>query len=368
MSAKMGEWVPVLALPNLDMRGAIECDHAAIVSPGDHRVEQLRKDYPKLNTFLSKFSGQFGEQVWPSLLLLHSNAPKSYYTAEACTAFRDILSLAVVPYARSSRLRFDKAHALAFTSTFQFYPWMLDKQYEEMVLVNPANLHIHMLSEFGGLSFPEQGCASIFEGDIDLPIAKELLNRWVTRFSENAVEWKDKALFRSLNMANEAGRIPALAAGVFYDAGRQLALWVSAHEILAHPGGTGQSNFGTVSGLLEKVKWLDAKLAAATHTIPGKSPQQKQLATWICRKVYDARNDFLHGNEVDAAVLNLNKKPVTDFAACLFRLALTSFLDLNFNVAMPSKDDTEAMGVFISQRMRFNNFQRAYENALLTAI
>jgi hypothetical protein len=117
-------------------------------------------------------------------------------------------------------------------------------------------------------------------------------------------------------------------------------LWVSAYEILAHLGGTGQSNFGTASGLLEKVKWLDTKLAAATHTIPGKTPQQKQLATWICRKVYDARDDFLHGNEVDAAVLNLNKKPVTDFAACLFRLALTSFVDLNFNVAMPSKGHT----------------------------
>src|ERR1700692_2209206 len=57
VSAKMGEWVPVLALPNLDMRGAIECDYAAIMSPADHRVEHLRKDHPTLTTFLSKFSG-----------------------------------------------------------------------------------------------------------------------------------------------------------------------------------------------------------------------------------------------------------------------------------------------------------------------
>jgi hypothetical protein len=83
-------------------------------------------------------------------------------------------------------------------------------------------------------------------------------------------------------MANEAGRIPALAAGAFYDAGRSLALWVSAYEILAHPGGSGQSNFGKVSALLESVKWLDPKLATATHFIPGKSPENKQLATCIC--------------------------------------------------------------------------------------
>lgn len=272
----MDEWVPVLALPNLDMRGAIECDHAVIVSPVDQRVEKLRQDHPNLTIFLSKFSGQFGEQVWPSLLLLHSSAPKSYFTAEAVTAFRDIFSLSVVPYARASRLRFDRASGLAFSNTFQFYPWMLDKQYEDMILVNPANLHVHLLSDFNGQSFPEHGRASIMERDIDLPLAKGLLNRWLARFSESAVEWKDKALFRSLNMANDAGRIPALAAGVFYDVGRSLALWVSAYEILAHPGGTGQSNFGTVSALLESVKWLDPKLAEATHTITGKKPQQKQ--------------------------------------------------------------------------------------------
>jgi hypothetical protein len=79
----MDEWTPVLALPNLDMRGTMECPYAAIVAPTDARVEKLRDAHPKLTTFLSKFSGQFREQVWPSLLLLRADAPQSYYTAEA---------------------------------------------------------------------------------------------------------------------------------------------------------------------------------------------------------------------------------------------------------------------------------------------
>jgi hypothetical protein len=364
----MDEWKPVLAMANLDMRGSFECAHAAILSPVDPRVQKLRGNHPNLMTFLSKFRGQFGERVWPSLLLLHKNAPPSCYTAEAVTAFRDIISLAVVPYARSSRLRFDRAHGLAYANIFQFYPWMIDKQYEGMILINAAHVHAHLLSEFNGQSFPEQPHASIMERDIDLPLARELLNRWVVRFASTTVEWKDKALFRALNMANEAGRIPAYTAGTFYDTGRQLALWVSALEIVAHPGGKGLSNFGTVSGLLESVKWLDPKLTAATHTIPGKTPQLKQLATWICKRVYDLRNDFLHGNDVDGAALNLNDKPVTDFAACLFRLVLTGFLDLHFNVPMPPSENTEAVASFVSQRMWFNKFQRAYENALLKAI
>ncbi len=364
----MDEWTPVLALPNLDMRGTLECPYAAIVAPTDARVEKLRAAHPKLTTFLSKFSSQFREQVWPSLLLLRADAPPSYYTAEAVSAFRDILSLSVVPYARTTRLRFDRANGLAFTNTFQFYPWMLDKQFEDMILINPAQIHAHLLEEFKGQSFPEQSQASIMWNDIDVPLARELLNRWIERFSGKPVVWKDKALFRSLNMANEAGRIPALAASVFYDTGRSLALWVSAYEILAHPGGTGQSNFGTVSALLESVKWQDQKLAAAAHTIPRRTPQQKQLATWVCRKVYDLRNDFLHGNDVDGKALLLNGKPVIDFAVCLYRLALTGFLDLHFNVAIPPADQTEALARFVSQRREFTKFQSAYESAISAAV
>jgi hypothetical protein len=356
----MDEWTPVLALPNLDMRVTLECAQAAIVAPTDSRVERLCVAHPRLTTFLSKFCSQFREQVWPSLLLLHADAPTSYYTSEAVSAFRDILSLSVVPYARTTRLRFDHANRLAFTNIFQFYPWMLDKQFDEMILVNPAQIHAHLLEEFQGQSFPEQSQTSIMCSGIDIPLAHELLNRWIERFSGNPVAWKHKALFRSLNMANEAGRIPALTASSFYDTGRSLALWVSAYEILAHP---------TVSALLESVKWLDQRLTAVAHPIPGRTPpQQKQLATWVCRRIYDLRNDFLHGNDVDGPALLLNGKSMIDFAAVLYRLAITGFLDLHFNIPMPLADQPEAVAQFVNDRMKFTKFQRAYEDAILTAI
>jgi hypothetical protein len=364
----MDEWTPIFALPNLDMQGTIECAYAAIVSPRDDRILKLRNDHPKLTIFLSKFSDQYRTKIWPSLLLLRTNAPRSYYTPEAMTAFRDVISLSVVPYARTRRLRFNRASGLVFTNTFQFYPWMLDKQYEEMLLINPLQMHLHMLEEFEGQSFPEQPQASIMTNDIDVPLAKELMSRWIVRFSTGTVEWKDKALFRSLNMANEAGRIPAVTAAIFYDVGRSLALWVSAYEILAHLGGKGQSSREIVSDKLESVKWLDPKLAAAAHAIPGKTPQQKQLATWVCKRVYDLRNDFLHGNDVDQTALLLNGQPVIDFAACLYRLALTGFLDLHFNASAPPSGNTEAMVAFVNERRSFNKFQSAYESALLTAV
>ena len=359
----MDEWVPILVLPNADMRFAFDCPHAAIVSSQDARVLKLRDDHPNLTSFLSRFRDQFGDQVWPALLLIRADAPRSYYSAEAVTAFRDILSLSVVLYTRATH--FSAASGLAYTNTFRFYPWMLDNRFEDMLLQNPAMVHAHLLSSFGGQSFPEQGCASIMDVDVDRPLALALLDRWVVRFSGGAVEWRDQVLFRSLNMANEAGRIPAETAAVFWDAGRLLALWVSALEILAHPGGDKESNIGTVSALLERVRWLDRTLAAATHTVSGR---QRQLATWVCRKVYDRRNNFLHGNDVDRTGLVLNGRRMTDLAACLFRLALTGFLDLHFDTPKPDPSDAQAFAAFIHQQMAFNKFQRMYEGELLAAV
>jgi hypothetical protein len=123
------EWKPILVLPNLDMRGGVECEFAAIVSPADPRVEKIRSDHPNLTTFLSKFSDQFGDQRWPALLILRSDAPAMCYTAEAVTALRDLVSLSAIPLARSQRLRFDRGKPLAYSTAFQFYSWMLDKQH-----------------------------------------------------------------------------------------------------------------------------------------------------------------------------------------------------------------------------------------------
>jgi hypothetical protein len=360
----MDDWVPVVVLPNLDMRGRILCDYAAIVALDDPRMEKLRADHPPLMDFVSRFRSQFGHDVWPATLLLKADAPPSYRTAEAVTAFRDILSMSVVPYARSRRLNYDQRTELAFSSMFQFYPWMIDAKYECVILTNPALLHVHMIEEFHGQAFPEQSQGAVFETDIDLPLATELLKRWVVRFSAQQTDWRHKALFRSLNMANEAARVPALTAATLYDVGRSLALWVSAYEILAHPGGTSQSNFGTVSTLIEKVEWIATALAQPQHQV---GQTQRPLATWLNRKIYDLRNDFLHGNDVDGPALNLNGKSTIDFAACLYRLALTGFLNLNFTEPEPAQSTPEHAS-FRQRRTRFWNYQRAYEEAIRKAV
>jgi len=229
-------------------------------------------------------------------------------------------------------------------------------------------LGVHLLEEFSGQAFPEQRQQTVMERHIDLVLAKAMLDRWAPRFAGGGGEWKDKALFRSLNMANEAARIPALTAAVFYDVGRSLALWVSAYEILAHPGGNSGSNFQTVSALLEKVKWYDQRLSVASYLISGRTPRQVQLATWICKKIYDLRNIFLHGNDIDPEQLKINGKVMIDFAACVYRLLLTGFLNLRFDEATPDVTNTESAASFINRRRDFQRYQQTCERALLSAV
>ena len=171
-------------------------------------------------------------------------------------------------------------------------------------------------------------------------------------------------------MANEAARIPALVASTLYDVGRTLALWVSAFEIVAHPGGTGQSNFTTVVDMIEKVKWLDPALKAAAHDVVfGRKTLQRPLATWVYKKIYDLRNDYLHGNDVAGKSLMLNgNKAIIDFAACLYRLMLTGFLGLELHESPPAPGNAKDIGKFISLRMDFYKPQKSIEAAILTAI
>ena len=72
--------------------------------------------------------------------------------------------------------------------------------------------------------------------DIDRPLLAALLQRWQHRYQTLTPTWEDTALFRSLNMANAASKIPASADGTNYDVGRSVGLWVSAFEVLVHNG------------------------------------------------------------------------------------------------------------------------------------
>jgi hypothetical protein len=94
---------------------------------------------------------------------------------------------------------------------------------------------------FKGQSSPTLFRTALDAADLDQPLLAALLSRWQQRYQASEPDWADIALFRSLNMAYHSSLLPA-ADTTFYDLGRLVSLWVSAFEILVHPGGNGQAN------------------------------------------------------------------------------------------------------------------------------
>jgi hypothetical protein len=362
-------WTPVFVLPNIPLQAAIGCDIAALAPAHDPRVTAIKRAQPMFRRFLNRFSDNFGQKFEPSVLLVRATAPPAFFDISALASFRDVIAIATTTYGRALELRHRRRHRVMFGEAFAIYPWMLDRHYEDVIGSTPAILGTHEVASFKGQSSPAIFRTPIDEGDIDQPLLIALMMRWTRRYEAAEPAWADVVIMRSLNMAYNASLLPAGTDTTFYDVGRVVSLWISAFEILVHPGGNGRANRDKVFELIEKTPWAFPASAALAHDTGGKTKVKRTLASWIYQALYDCRNDFLHGNPVDRAklILPLPQRTVFEYAAPLYRMALTSFLPLIHTKPMPGADDAKALGAYIAERMDYMAPQQSAEKALLTA-
>ena len=363
------DWMPIFALPNIPLESAIGCDIAALAPAHDHRVVALKRTHPMFRRFLNRFADNFGAKFQPSVLLLNTAAPAVFRAVGTLASFRDLIALATVTRCRALELRYPRGHRVLFGEAFAIYPWMLDRHYENLIGSTPAILGTHEVARFKGQSSPTLFRTQLGNSDVDQPLLAELMTRWRRRYEASEPAWEDIALMRSLNMAYQASLLPAGADTTFYDVGRIVSLWVSAFEILVHPGGSGLANRDKVFELIERTPWEIPASGRPTHDTGGKTKVKRTLASWLYQVLYDCRNDFLHGNPVERSNLLLAtpQQSIFEYAAPLYRIALTSFLPLHYPAVIPSSQDGAAFGAYIADHMEFMAPQKDAEEALLTA-
>jgi hypothetical protein len=128
-------WIPIIALPNVNVQNPIEGNHAAIVGYYDKRLARLRGEHPPFKRFLSCFRDDFGRIQRPSALLLNEDRFEVYAQSEAVSAFRDLASICVVPYNRAWALKHGMrgGQEPMFSNSFAFYPWMIDRHYKGLI-------------------------------------------------------------------------------------------------------------------------------------------------------------------------------------------------------------------------------------------
>jgi hypothetical protein len=366
----MADWIPMFTLPNITLTEPIETDGVALVSTADPRLAEIVASHPAFQTYINSFKTEFGRSLAPSFVLAHEDAPPVFRGVEALAAFRDSVSMSVIPLSWAKSLRFGHGGmGIHYSNWFSIYPWMLDKNYEYLLSMTMATSGMDDLGRLRGQSSPGISPRHLDHGFIDKVLLDELLKRWQRCYLAETPEHDDVALFRSLNMANFAALMPAGVEVTMYDIGRQVSLWVSAFEILSPAK---SSAFNKVYDNLKTVEYGLSAINTPIYEAHGfKTTQTKDiLPCWIYGELYKARNDFLHGNRITAERLTVrpSQRSLYIYAAPLYRLALTGFLDLRFKRNIPSQEDTTAFAAFVTDRMDFRWPQSNIEAATSTIL
>jgi hypothetical protein len=197
--------------------------------------------------------------------------------------------------------------------------------------------------------------------DFDAPLLNQLLARWRSRYGANKPVWADVALFRSLNMAFAASKMPAGPDVTQFHVGRSIALWVSAFEILTHTG-SDRVKLYDVYDRLSTAPWREKKSRHKRY-MPYGSKTKRALPCWIYGEIHRVRNDFLHGNPIDRKhmLVKRSRRNLFNYAAPLYRMALTGFLPIPEPI---SADST----TFSRDRFDFIVNQHVIEEALSTIL
>jgi len=365
------DWVPACVLPNVNLLGPIGCDIIALVPASDTRVAGIAKCHPIFARFLDSFIDVYGNKFSPAVILVKDKCPTSYLSQEAVAGFRDLVAASTVPFNRALEIRKPMGHMVVFSDAFEIFPWMVDKKYSSITGCTLAFLAGGQNEGLVGHSSPRLPRLKLGECDVDTPLLSKLLECWKRRYEPGTPEWRDIALFRSLNMAYQAAMVPAGVETSIYDVGRSIALWVSAFEIMSHPRGkNGKVGFVDVVKLLDTIPSVKHEATTTAYEIHHRKQQMEvTLASWLYKKLNDLRNDFLHGNPITADRLIIANADITHkpflYAAPLYRLGLTSLLGLKFDKPIPSLCDPEALGRHVAEKMEFEKHQKQIEAALI---
>lgn len=347
-------------MPNVTLDDPVETSHAALVTLHDERLRAIAERRATIVAFLRSFRDEFGVQISPTVAMLREGAPESVRTVAAFGGLRDAVCVSAIVAGHALTLKWKRPRGVRYSDAFDVYPWFPSAQNDGLIVaVTSALAGMHSAGALQPQSAPALPQRSLTRGDLDDVLLRALLECWEDCFATGNDTIKNRRLFRALEMARAASRMPGGTDATFFDEGRAVALWVSAFEILAHDGR--EVGVKRVLSLLSEVQWLTPKKKS--------KPVQPNIAGTIYKQLYIARSEFLHGNPVTAKRLRLDKcqKPTLWFAAPLFRLALTAFLDLHFSETLPDTADARGWGQHIDRRITFDAFQRLAEDAILMA-
>jgi hypothetical protein len=324
-------WKFCFLLHNLELKAAFESEFMAIVPNNDARLAKIIADEPLVAPLIQNFTDQQGKQKCPCALIGRTDAPHQIGSLEGIIGFRNIFALSCLLYAWPQTIGSRNVSFPQWSDFFDFYPMRPSKDGTFLHTLSPAIDGGCLPEKFKGQVSPnlppDVNSLKFQPDDQILPL---LLDVWKKEFAEtNSPDWTRTVLFRSLEMAYQAARLPSNSRYTIYDFGTPIALWVSAFEVLVHPGmlpdgKKGKADIEKVMNLLGQALWRDLRLKHTEHQI--KNLVNVNLVQKLYGELYEARNDFLHGNQVDHSRLfcfrNEHRRSLIEIAPVIYKVAL----------------------------------------------
>lgn len=364
-------WELVGVLPNLALARPFESTHAALAPVEDAHVQAVLARSLGARTLVNGFVDPYRRPIAPTVFLARwEGRPADLWTNGALIDFRNAVALSVVLRGRAGVRSERSGWDLAYSDFFDLHPTTLGTD-GGLLTLTPA------LGGYSGPDVPFIGTSAPYLSR-NLPgwlprddtILDPLLRAWEEGLIDpTAREEERRRLFRALQVAYQASATPMKNQATIHDLGVGIALWVSALEILVHPGGSGQVGRRQVIEHLGRYEeggesiWRESALRDPAY---GRD-LDRNLIQELCWRLYDARNDFLHGNPIDAATA-LDALPgprgglsLWDLAPIIFRVALYIALE-PWRVPVPWGDAESTEGV------RWMIEQGSYEDCLLRLI
>jgi len=359
----MDKWIFIAAFHNLRINRQIETKYALIASYDSKIVQDICEESPdEFSNFIGNFKNQFGKKIYPSVFFLREDVVPNHDTI---ISFRNALALSSITESWEAHLKNSEQgqfYPYRYSNYFDFYPYSLSKDYKNLIAHTPSVWSIQDPSSFEGQSSPEIAQRPIFDNKFyDEYLFKEIVRRWEKYFiDKKSKNWADRVLFRSLEMAYRASVLPFGNQGTIHDYGANIALWVSAFEIMIHPK-TSNVNIEKVIAFLGKIKYLTHKLNHRRYKITiNKKPKKVTMIQKTYFEIYQTRNLFLHGNPVTMNDLFPNRdiklEVFTASIPVIYKFALYQHLNL---LNEPNQNDTEK---WIKYNLRVGKMEDALSN------
>lgn len=328
-------WELLFTLPNLSppIPTPFESSGYVICSGNDPRLKHLAPNAGNATSreMLNRFRTPRGERYKPGCFLIQSDIPIAMRNGEAIKAFRNVcaISTTTAAYARGLDAHHAAQWLAHWSDQFLLGYFVAGRSGWVQTLdgaVKGADKAIPLQQPAAQFGKP-----SNWSTEVDEPLLNRLFRCWRRCYLQQQDRGNLLRLFRSLEIAFHASLFPADGLTSINDVGTRLALWVSAFEVLCHPGGSASVNKRHVQEMLRDAPFTSKELVAKRYTV---SFRRNRIRVTLPEALYDdlywARNQFLHGMPVRPAMLHYRQSTayasLANIAHVLFNAALVSYL------------------------------------------